>query len=116
MNECSEELGTRVNLSKLHLNLNFQETISHADDLRYAWVKVRELEKHILEHEWQEKKTQLHTIVILFCTLLINKFVYCSQVSALYEMPRVVSENCGGAWEKSPRDGDPCTRRFREYS
>lgn len=58
-NESCEELGTRANLSKLHLNLNFQETISHADDLRYAGVKIREMEEHILEHEWQEKHSYL---------------------------------------------------------
>jgi hypothetical protein len=29
-----EELGTRLNLSTLNLNLNFRETILHADDLR----------------------------------------------------------------------------------
>jgi hypothetical protein len=40
-NECCEELGTRVNLSKL--NLNFQEIVSRADDLRYAGIKIRDL-------------------------------------------------------------------------
>jgi hypothetical protein len=47
-NECCEQLGTRVNLSKLNLNLNFRQTISHADDLKYAGIKVKDLEKHIL--------------------------------------------------------------------
>jgi len=50
-NECCEELGTRVNLIKLNLNLNFRQTVSHADDLSYAGIKVGDLEKHILEHE-----------------------------------------------------------------
>ena len=50
-NECCEELGTRVNLSKPKLHLNFRQTVSHADDLRYAGIKVRDLERHILEHE-----------------------------------------------------------------
>jgi hypothetical protein len=31
-NECCEELGTRLNLSTLNLDLNSGETISHADD------------------------------------------------------------------------------------
>jgi hypothetical protein len=38
-NECCEELGTRLNLSTLNLNLNFRETISHADDMKYAGIK-----------------------------------------------------------------------------
>jgi hypothetical protein len=46
-NECCEELGTRVNLSKLQLHLNFRQTLSQADDLRYAGIKVRDLERHI---------------------------------------------------------------------
>jgi hypothetical protein len=50
-NECCEKLGTQVNLGKLNLNLNFQQTVSHADDLRYAGINIRDLEKHILEHE-----------------------------------------------------------------
>jgi hypothetical protein len=41
-NECCEELGTRVNMSKVNLNLNFRQIFSHADDLRYAGIKVRD--------------------------------------------------------------------------
>jgi len=59
-NECCEELGTRVNLSKLNLNLNFRQTVSHADDLKYAGIKIKDLEKHVLEHEWREKHSVLH--------------------------------------------------------
>jgi hypothetical protein len=54
-NVCCEELRTRLNLSNLNLDLNFRETISHADGLRYAGVKIRDLERHVLEHEWREK-------------------------------------------------------------
>jgi hypothetical protein len=43
--ECCEELNARVNLSRLNLNLNFRQTVSHADDLRYAGIKVRDLGK-----------------------------------------------------------------------
>jgi len=50
-NECCEELGTRLNLSTFYLDLNFRETIPHAEDLRYAGIKVRDLERHVLEHE-----------------------------------------------------------------
>ena len=45
-NDCCEELGTRVNLSKLNLHLNFRQNVSHTDDLRYAGIKVKELERH----------------------------------------------------------------------
>ena len=50
-NECCEELGTRLNLSTLQLDLNFRETVSHADDLKYVGVKVKDLEKNIQDHE-----------------------------------------------------------------
>jgi len=50
-NECCEELGTRVNISNINLNLNFRQTDSHADDLSYAGINVRDLEKHVLEHD-----------------------------------------------------------------
>ena len=59
-NEYCEELGTRLNLSTLNLDLNFRETISHADDLRYAGIKVKDLERHVLEHEWREKHATIH--------------------------------------------------------
>jgi len=59
-NECCEELGTRLNLSTLNLDLNFRETISHADDLRYAGIKVKDLERHVLEHEWRKKHATIH--------------------------------------------------------
>jgi hypothetical protein len=59
-NECCEELGTRLKLSTLKLDLNFCETVSHADDLKYAGVRVKDLEGHIQEHEWREKCLTVH--------------------------------------------------------
>jgi hypothetical protein len=59
-NECCEKLGSCLNLSTMNLNLNFRETISHADDLRYAGIKVRDLERHVLGHEWREKHSVIH--------------------------------------------------------
>jgi hypothetical protein len=56
--ECCEELGTRVNLSTLHLN--FQQIVYHASDITYEGIKIRDLEKHILEHGWKEKRSVLH--------------------------------------------------------
>jgi hypothetical protein len=54
-NECCEESGTRIDLNKQNMNLGFRQTVNHTDDLRYAGVKIRDLEKHILEHERREK-------------------------------------------------------------
>jgi len=84
-NECCEELGARVNPSKLKLNLNFRQTVSHANDLRYAGVKVRELERHTLEHEWQEKHSVLHQgysivlyiFVVLVCLYIAIRLILC---------------------------------------
>jgi len=80
-NDCCEELGTRVNLSKLNLHLNFRQTVSHADDLSYAWIKVKELERHILEHEWKEKHSVLHhgysTVLYIFVILVCLYIVVC---------------------------------------
>jgi hypothetical protein len=84
-NECCEELGTRVNLSKLNLNLNFRQIISHTDDLKYAGIKVRDLEKHILEHEWKEKhsvlyhgySTIVYIIVVLVCIYIVVRLIMC---------------------------------------
>jgi len=59
-NECCEELGTRLNLSTLKLDLNFRETVSHADDLKYVGVKVKDLQKHIQEHEWRSRHFTIH--------------------------------------------------------
>ena len=74
-NECCEELGTRVNISKFNLNLNFRQTDSHADDLNYAGIKVRDLEKHVLEHEWRDRHSVLRhdysTVVYVLLALVI---------------------------------------------
>ena len=50
-NECCEEMDTRMNLSKLSLNLNLKQTFSHAEDMMYAGIKIKELEKNISEQE-----------------------------------------------------------------
>ena len=84
-NECCEELGTRVNMSKIKLNLNFRQTVSHADDLRYAGIKVRELEKHVLEHEWKEKHSALHhgystvfyILLVLVVLYIVIRLILC---------------------------------------
>ena len=77
-NECCEELCTRVNLSKLDLNLYFQQTVSHADDLRHAGNKLRDLEKCILEHEWKEKHSVLHhgySIVLYIFVVMVGLYI-----------------------------------------
>ena len=84
-NECCEELGTRVNISKVNLNLNFRQTVSHADDLRYAGIKVRDLEKHVIEHEWREKHSVVHhgysiilyILIVLVCLYIVVRVILC---------------------------------------
>ena len=84
-NECCEELGSRLNLSSLNLDLNFRETVSHADDLKYVGVKIKDLEKHIQEHEWKEKHSiiyhgysiGLYVIVGLFCLYVAYRVLRC---------------------------------------
>jgi len=74
-----------VNVDKLKLNLNFQHIVSHADDLRYAGVKVGELEKRVLEHEWREKHSVLHhgysialyVFVTLICLYIAIRIILC---------------------------------------
>jgi hypothetical protein len=46
-NQCCEKLGTHLNLRTLNLDFNFREKISHADDLRYAGIKVGDLERYV---------------------------------------------------------------------
>lgn len=90
-NESCEELGTPVNLSKLNLNLNFRQTISHADDLKYAGIKVRDLEKHTLEHDWKEKhsvlyhgySTVVYIIVVLVCVYIVVRLIMCMKSKGL---------------------------------
>jgi hypothetical protein len=84
-NECREELGTRLNLSTLNLDLNFRETISHADDLSYAGIKVIDLQRHVLEHEWKEKHSTIHygysiglyVIIGLLCFYIVFRLIHC---------------------------------------
>lgn len=86
-NECCEELGSRVNISKINLNLNFRQTVSHADDLRYAGIKVRDLEKHVLEHEWREKHLTSHhgySIVLYTLITLVVLYVIIRLILCLY--------------------------------
>jgi hypothetical protein len=70
-----------LNLSILNLNLNFRDTKSHADDLRYAGVKISDLEKHVLEHEREMKHLiTFHGYSILFYVtsgLLCCYVVFC---------------------------------------
>jgi hypothetical protein len=40
--------------------LDFQQTLSHADDLKHTGIEITDLEKHVFEHEWREKHPVLH--------------------------------------------------------
>jgi hypothetical protein len=89
--ECCEELGTRLNLSNLKLDLSFRETVSHADDLKYAGVKIKDLEKHIQEHEWKTKHSVIHhgysivlyVVVSLFGLYAAYRVLRCMVVKGL---------------------------------
>jgi hypothetical protein len=84
-NECCEELGTRLNLTTLNLDHNFRETVSHADDLKYVGVKVKDLEEHIQQHEWSNTHSIIHhgysialyVIVSLFCLYVAYRVLRC---------------------------------------
>jgi hypothetical protein len=79
-NECCEELGTRLNFRTLNLDLNFRETVSHTDDLKYAGVRIKDLEKHSQEHEWKEKHSFVHhgysIVLYVIVSLLILYVVF----------------------------------------
>jgi hypothetical protein len=89
--ECCEELGTRLNLSSLNLDLSFRETVSHADDLKYVGVKIKDLEKHIQEHDWRSKHSVTHhgysillyVVGSLFCLYAAYRVVRCMVVKGL---------------------------------
>ena len=90
-NECCEELGTRLNLSTLKLDLYFREIVSHADDLKYVRVKVKGLEKHIQEHEWRSRHFTIHhgysvvlyVTVCLFCLYIAYRVIRCMVTKGL---------------------------------
>jgi hypothetical protein len=74
-----------VYLSKLHLNLNLRQNVSHADEMKYAGVKIRDLEKQVLDHEWQERQAAVHyghsivvyIVVGLFSLYIVIRLVLC---------------------------------------
>lgn len=84
-NECCEELGTRINLSTLSMDLNFRGTVSHADDLKYVGIKVKDLGKHIQEHEWRNKHSitqhgysvAVYVTVSLLCLYIMYRVLRC---------------------------------------
>jgi hypothetical protein len=59
--------------------------MSHADNLKYVGVKVKDLEKHIQEHEWRSKHFTIHhgysvalyVIVGLFCLYIVYRVIQC---------------------------------------
>jgi hypothetical protein len=115
-NECCEELGTRLNFSVLNLDLNFRETVSHADDLKYVGVKIKDLEKHIQEHEWKEKHSvirhgysiALYVIVSLFC-------LYAAYSVKMYVNQGTLPRNGGCAQTYSSNASKPRIDGFRQY-
>jgi hypothetical protein len=59
--------------------------VSHADDLKYVGVKVKDLEKHIQEHEWRNRHAIVHhgysiavyVLVSLFCLYIAHGVLRC---------------------------------------
>ena len=64
----------------LSMDLNFRETVSHADDLKYVGVKIKDIEKHIQEHEWRNKHATTHhgySIVVYVIVSVLCLFIAC---------------------------------------
>jgi hypothetical protein len=65
------------------VNLTFKHIVSHADDLRYASIKVRDLEKKMEEQEWREKLLATHhgysaiiyVIILIICVYFAYRVV-----------------------------------------
>ena len=68
--DCCEELGTRINLSKLSMDLIYHKTVSHLDDLKYANIMVSELLEDVKEQEWKNSHVAYHdTHTLFYCFL-----------------------------------------------
>jgi len=52
--DCCEELGIRVNLSKLTMDLTYRKTVSHLNGLKHASKKVSDLLEDVKEQEWRD--------------------------------------------------------------
>jgi hypothetical protein len=110
-NECCEVMDTRMNLSKLSLNLNLKQTFSHAEDMKYAGIKIKELEKNISEQECRENTRFCTMGTLLFCIFYRNNIFVC-----YYSLQTVV--NVKGDLPKSGecaqtsfcQQGGPCDR------
>jgi hypothetical protein len=60
----------QINLSTLSIDLTYQKTVSHLDDLKYANKKVSELLEDVKEQEWKNSHVAYHDThcFIVFCT------------------------------------------------
>lgn len=64
--ECYEELGMKINLSSIHLNTNSKHIVSHLDDLNIASLKIAEVERIIMEQEWERLHTTSHDSYVVY--------------------------------------------------
>ena len=109
-NECCEELGKCLNLNTSNVEFNFQETIYHAEDLRYAGVKDRDLERHVLKHEWKEKNSIFHHGLPIFLYVIIGLLpVYVLYRLIIFMMSEGTCQRVAGA-QRAPRVAADCLR------
>jgi hypothetical protein len=54
--DCCKQLGIRVNLSKLTLDLAYRKTVPHLNELIYASKKVSDLLEEVKEQEWKSSR------------------------------------------------------------
>ena len=76
---CCEELGVKLNLSRVPLDVTFKPTISHFHDLKYASKKVADLEQQIQEQEWRNHQMLKYgsysvLVYVVFATALVYVF------------------------------------------
>ena len=92
--KCCEELDTHLNLSTLNFDLNFRETISRADNLRYAGIEVDDLERRVLKHEWKVKHAVIHDGYSVVFYILIALLCCCYiSFNTLYDNQESLSES-----------------------
>jgi hypothetical protein len=74
-----EELGMKINLRKLAMDLTYRKTASHLDDFKYASKKVSDL-YDVTEQEWRNNHV-VHHDTLPYCFLFWVLFSFtCTTV------------------------------------
>jgi hypothetical protein len=66
--------------------MKYKHIISHVEELKYASLKVSELEEKIKEQEWKHQHTQYHNAYSAFAYILITLI----SVYGIYRLGRFV--------------------------